>query len=193
MKNGIYEDYAIVLDYLPTGRVTEGRPSYKREPLIQALGEKYLTLLELIPKEGVSIKIGERLFIGKGERDKIKYVKGLISYDKLTHLARSELEEVVKKLVEENENRFVEFFNKCGPLTPRLHQLELLPGIGKKLMWEILEERKKAPFKNFEDLSQRIKSIPDPKKMIVKRILEELKGDTKHNIFVRRVIHKREV
>ena len=42
--------------------------------------------------------------------------------------------------------------------------LHLLPGIGKKLMWEVLTEREKKPFESFADISQRIKSIPHPKK-----------------------------
>ena len=40
------------------------------------------------------------------------------------------------------EQDFVLFFNKSISITPKLHMLHLLPGIGKKLMWEILEERR---------------------------------------------------
>jgi putative nucleotide binding protein len=36
-------------------------------------------------------------------------------------------------MVKEQEERFVEFFNKAEPITTKLHQLELLPGIGKRL------------------------------------------------------------
>jgi len=65
--------------------------------------------------------------------------------------------------------------------------LHLLPGIGKKLMWEILEEREKKPFESFAEISQRIKSIPHPEKMIISRILEELEDpNIKYHLFTSR-------
>jgi hypothetical protein len=51
--------------------------------------------------------------------------------------------------VKDREQDFVTFFNKALSITPKLHMLHLLPGIGKKLMWEILEERNKKPFAEF--------------------------------------------
>ena len=65
-----------------------------------------------------------------------------------------------------------------------MHQLELLPGLGKKHMWEIIEERKGDPFKSFEDIKKRVHLMPDPQKLIVKRILAEIAGTEKHKIFV---------
>jgi putative nucleotide binding protein len=51
-------------------------------------------------------------------------------------------------------------------------------------MWEIVEERRVKDFESFEDLKSRIKLMPDPEKIIVKRILLELEGTEKHRIFV---------
>jgi len=62
--------------------------------------------------------------------------------------------------------------------------LELIPGIGKKYMWQILDEREKRPFKSFEDLQQRA-NTPNPAKLITKRILEELAGESKYRLFTR--------
>ena len=103
---------------------------------------------------------------------------------KLTSTARSELQFVIQKLVEANEPRFVQFFNKSQPLTTRMHQLELLPGLGKKHMWEILNERKIKDFESFSDIKKRVKLMPDPEKAIIKRIVQELEGTEKHRIFV---------
>lgn len=65
--------------------------------------------------------------------------------------------------------------------------LHLLPGIGKKLMWEILEERNKKPFESFADINQRIKSIPHPEKMIISRVMEELQDPSvKYHLFTSR-------
>ena len=41
-----------------------------------------------------------------------------------------------------------EFFNNAPAISTRFHVLELLPGLGKKLMHEILDERRKKPLKN---------------------------------------------
>src|SRR3989338_2437025 len=98
-------------------------------------------------------------------------------------IGKSHLEHSLKLLVMEHEARFVDFFNKAMPVNTRFHQIELLPGIGKKHMWEILEARKE-PFKSFADIKQRVKLIPDPEKSIAKRILEELSGTEKHMLFV---------
>ena len=66
----------------------------------------------------------------------------------------------------------------------RMHQLELLPGLGKKHMWEVIQARKGKPFESFEDIKNRVKLLPDPKQLVVKRILSELAGKEKYKIFV---------
>jgi putative nucleotide binding protein len=169
------EEYAVVLDYLPQGHHGGEKPVYKREPVAYAIGQEFLTLIELVPRRGVSLESHEKVYIGKDERDKIEYIKKRVEYDDLTSAAKSELPYAIDDIVTKNEAKFVEFFNESQAISTRLHRLELLPGIGKKLMWEIIEERK-DPFKSFDDISKRIKSLPDPKKLIVKRILSELEG-----------------
>ncbi len=167
------EEYAIILDFLPEGKPTE----LKKEPIAQAVGVKYFVLLELVPKRNVYLEPLEKVYIGKGFREKIEYIKKRIRYEELTSLAKDTLEEAVKKIVDEDENRFINFFNNAKPINVRIHQLELLPGIGKKILHEILEERKKKKFESFKDIKDRIKSIPDPKKIIIERILMEIRGE----------------
>lgn len=179
-----YEEYAYILDYLPHGHPLESTPIFKREPIAQVIGEVYFTLLEVVPKPGVFLVPGERVFIGRGERDKIARVRKRISYNDLTIAARDELPDIIEKIVSKYEHRFVDFFNTSSSITTRLHSLQLLPGIGRKLLWTILDERKKKPFESFEDIKRRTK-IPDPKKLIVKRILMELSGEDKYRLFVK--------
>jgi putative nucleotide binding protein len=176
----VKDDYVIVLDFLPSGKPGDR----KAEPLIQGLGEKYFNLLEIVLKEGVNVKIKERIYIGEEKRDKVKYIRGRIRYDQLTSYAKSILEEVVSELIDKNERRFVEFFNRAGPITTRMHSLELLPGIGKKHLWNIINERKKKKFESFKELQERIAMLPNPKRMVEKRIVEELEGKDRHRIFV---------
>ena len=103
----------------------------------------------------------------------------------MTTFAKSELPFVVENLVKENEIRFVEFFNKSQPISTRLHQLELIPGVGKKHMWDIIKERKKGPFTSFDDIRNRIKLMPDPRSSVIKRIMEELEDDNvRYRLFV---------
>ncbi len=179
-----YEDYAYVLDFLPHGHPLESTPLFKREPIAQVIGESYFTLLEVVPKPGVFLSPGEKVFIGRGERDKIARVRRRITYDDLTVSAKDELPSVIEVIVISNEKKFVDFFNRAGAITTRLHALQLLPGIGRKLLWVILEERKKRPFESFEDIRKRTK-IPDPKKLIVKRVIMELAGEDKYKLFVK--------
>jgi len=186
MKTEKKEIYAIVLDVLLKGHPDDPRPIFKREPLVQAVGVSQFKLLELIPKT-TDIQLHENVYIGDGEREKIERVKRRISYDDLTQTAKLELPFAVEKIVRENESEFVQFFNKSISISPKLHMLHLLPGIGKKLMWEILGEREKKPFESFADISQRIKSIPHPDKMIIARVMEELQDPSvKYHLFTSR-------
>ncbi len=140
-------------------------------------------MLEVVTREDAALKPGDRVYIGSGVRDKVKTIRGKLKIEELTATAQSELDDTIRKQVSDNADKFVEFFNKSGPVTTRQHQLELLPGIGKKHMWQIIGERKKAPFKDFSDIKKRVTLLPDPKKAIVKRIMAELEGETKWHIF----------
>ena len=177
MKTEKKEINAIVLDVLQKGHPDDPRPVFKREPLVQGVGLDQFKLLEMVPKT-LGIQIHERVYIGDGEREKIERVKRRISYEDLTQTARLELPFAVERIVKEKEPEFVQFFNKSISISPKLHMLHLLPGIGKKLMWEILQEREKKPFETYAEISQRIKSIPHPEKMIIARVLEELQAPT---------------
>ncbi len=179
----IREEYAIVLDFLPNGYPLDDRPSHRKTAIVQALGKEHLILLELVPKRGLSLQPQQVVYIGSEKRDVIHHINGKLTMDKLTETAKKELEYALEKLIDENESRFVGFFNKAQPLSARMHSLELIPGLGKKRMWEIIEERKE-PFKSFEDLKTRISLMPDPKKAIIRRIITELEGKEKHYLFV---------
>lgn len=186
MKTEKKEVNAIVLDVLLKGHPDDPRPIFKREPLIQAVGVAQFKLLELIPK-AKEIQLHENVYIGDGERDKIERVKRRISFEDLTQTAKLELPFAVERIVKDKEPEFVQFFNRSISISPKLHMLHLLPGIGKKLMWEILSEREKKPFETFGEISQRIKSIPHPEKMIVSRVLEELQdSNVKYHLFTSR-------
>jgi putative nucleotide binding protein len=172
------EDYAIILDYLPLGYVKEDAPSFKKKPVAQAIGIEEFTLLELTPKENINLDIHEKVYIGAGKREKIARVNRRLKYEKLTATAKLELNYVIEEIIKEKEDKFVRFFNEAGPISTRLHQIELLPGIGKKHMWDILKVRKEKEFDSYQDIKERVPMLADPVKLLSKRILMELEGST---------------
>lgn len=174
------EEKAIVLDFLPNGYPLE----MKRIPVAQAIGTSHFTLLELVPRKGIKLQLREEVYIGPAARDKIYFIRGRLPKEKLTETAKLQIQDFVSKEVNEQEKRFVEFFNNAQAVNTRLHQLELLPGFGKKYTKMILEEHDKKSFASFEDMKQRLKNLPDPKKAVEKRIIEELTQEVRYKLFV---------
>lgn len=175
------DDIVIVLDFLQHGHPNDRRP----EPVAQVMGKNYFSLLEIVLRQDLKAKLGEELYIGEGKRENVDHIRGRIGANRLTAFARAELPAIVEEIVNKNEQKFVDFFNKAQPLTTRMHQLELLPAVGKKHMWDIIAERKKGPFKSFDDVKARIKLLQDPKGMIIKRILKEIENEDEHyRVFV---------
>jgi len=178
-----YEEFAYLLDFSPRGKsiVIKGREG----PIVQAIGEERLTLLELLAVENQDFELGEKVRIGKEGREKIVSVLGKLSYEELTLESKNTLLNVVERLVRSNESKYVTYFNELQPLTPRLHGLELIPGIGKTFMKQIVDGRERQPFTSFEELQQRV-GLREPAKLIARRIVEELSGGSRINLFVRK-------
>ncbi len=174
------EDYAIVLDFLPYGYPMGN----KMMPVAQAIGEKTLALLELVPRRGITLAAKEKVYIGSDKRDKIYYIAGRLVREKLTETAKIQLQDYISGIVAEQEKKFVDFFNTAQAINTRLHQIELIPGFGKKHTQEIMQAREQKPFESFEDIKIRVKNVPDPKKAIEKRLLEELLERQRFNLFV---------
>ena len=171
------DEYVKVLDFLEHGKSND-----RDERVAQVIGTENYTLLELVMREGHRPKGGEELYIGEGDREKVEFIKQRINYDDLTGSAQSEIKYVLQSLIKENEDEFVEFFNTATPVTPRRHAFELLPGIGNKHMQKIIDEREKGDFETLEDLKERVPSVPDPAETLQERIINEMKGDTKHKL-----------
>jgi putative nucleotide binding protein len=178
------EEYAYILDYLPQGRPDDPR---RKDPVAYSVGDSNFVLLELAPRPGASLLVGDRVYLGRESALKthIDHVRGRVRYEDMTHAAQSEMRFVIEQIVRAQEERFLKFFNEAGPITTRMHMLELLPGLGKKLMWAIVEERKKGPFKTFKEMDERVKALHQPEKLIVNRILGEITNPgEKYHVFV---------
>ncbi|MCI4322869.1 MAG: DUF655 domain-containing protein [Thermoplasmata archaeon] len=178
------EAYAYILDYLPNGRSTEH--GFHREPTALAVGVGELKLLEIVPRPGVALTPGGRipLLPEGGVAPPIDHVRRRIGYEELTAASRTELPLALEKIVLAEAPRFLRFFNESESISPRFHLLELLPGVGKKTMLALIEERKKGPYASFEDIDRRT-HLHHPERLIVERIVQELSGaPDKYRLFV---------
>ena len=178
-----YEEYAYVLDYKSRAKSTTVRG--RTGIIVVALGEERLTLLEILGIENSTFDVGERIYIGKEGRTKVQSVVGKMDYVKISDSAKDEIPTVVESIVTKNEAKFVDYINNAQPLTPRIHALELIPGIGKTYLNVIIKEREKGLFASFDDIEKRA-GWKEPVNHLSKRIIEEISGETRMNLFVKR-------
>ena len=176
---------AVVVDFLPRGSPSDDRPQYEKSPVAYALGEDDFQLVEIALADDAGVNIGDRVEIDPpGES-----VKDLhdVDYGELSSTAESEIEYAINEIIDADPRRFVDFYNDAQPITTRLHVLNLLPGIGKKLRNNVLDERKREPFESFEDVEERVSGLHSPREVLVERIVEELREeDLKYRVFARR-------
>ena len=177
-----YEEYAYVLDSKSHTKSTtvHGRTGI----IVVAIGEERLTLLEILGIENSTFNVGEKIYIGKEGRTKVQSVLGKMDYAKISDSAKNEIPGVVESIVTENEKKFVDYINNAQPLTPRIHALELIPGIGKTYLNVIIKEREKVQFESFDDIEKRA-GLKEPRKHLSQRIIEEISGETRMNLFVK--------
>lgn len=166
-------DYVYILDLLP---------KYKKKPIVQGVGEKTFTFVEMTAKEDIIPKIHDRVYIGNGYRPVISHVNRRIPYQELTTFGQSEFLKIVDNLILINEDRFVRFFNESNWITPKLHLIGLLAHINASKQERILREKDKKPFISFQDIEMR--TGISPLIVVTNRILCELKNRVKYLLFI---------
>lgn len=178
-------EYAVLLDVMPRGLPDDERPEYQKSPVAYALGEAEFRLFELTLADDADVSVSDRVQLRPREGSDVVERYKEVDYEDLTRNAETEIEYAVEDIVDTHEQRFVDFYNEAGPITLRLHQLNLLPGIGKKLRNNVLDERKRKPFESFEELEDRVSGLHNPKEVLVDRIVEEIEEeDLKYRRFV---------
>lgn len=179
-----YEEHAIVLDVIPADR-NRRRDKYRGEPIIQALGQYWFTILEIIPEDENAIMLQDVIALSKEERNQIKTIIGRGTYENLTKIAELQLPIAIDMILEKQSKRFMSFINKASPISLRQHSLHLLKGIGPKSLTNILDERKILPFSSYEEFEERTKA-KDIRGLLKERIIEEITTeDIKHRLFTR--------
>ncbi len=173
----------VILDLLPHGHIENQQPSWKQKPVAQVLTFPDFVLYDVAYNRDSEIKVQQKDTYEKfRNKNKLGKVLDKINYEDLTNTSKALIQPILEKEIMNYEGLFVNFFNKSTSITPRLHALKLIPGIGQKHMWEIIEARDRQEFVTFKDISDRT-SISKPAKQIALRIIKELQRDVKYYIF----------
>ncbi|MFX1236969.1 MAG: DUF655 domain-containing protein [Promethearchaeota archaeon] len=167
----------LILDILLHGHPEENKPTWVKIPLAQVITLPDFVLYEVKINKDSYIKVQEK---GSYEHflkeNKLGEVIKKIDYNELTPTSKAIIQPSLEAEVLNFEKEFIEFFNKSTSITPRMHALKLLPGIGQKHMWEIIEARQKQKFNTFQDIADRT-SVAHPARQVALRIIKELQRE----------------
>ena len=167
----------VILDILLHGHPDEDKPSWSKTPIAQVLTFPDFVLYEVKINKNADIKVQEKNTYEEFLRqNKLREVLKKVDYNGLTNTSKALIQPILQKEVLNYEVEFINFFNNSTSITPRMHALKLLPGIGQKHMWEILEERERQNFVTFQDIADRT-SLSNPPKLIAQRIIKELQRE----------------
>lgn len=173
----------VILDILLHGHLEEDKPSWAKKPIAQVLTFPDFVLYEVKTNKNSDIQVQEQKTYEEFlNEDKLREVLKKIDFNDLTNTSKALILPIIEKEVLTYEEEFIKFFNNSTSITPRMHALKLLPGIGQKHMWEIIETRERQKFVTFQDISDRT-SISSPTKLIAQRIIKELSRDVKYYLF----------
>jgi putative nucleotide binding protein len=173
----------VILDILLHGHLEEDKPSWAKKPIAQVLTFPDFVLYEVKTNKNSDIQVQEQKTYEEFlNEDKLREVLKKIDFNDLTNTSKALILTIIEKEVFTYEEEFIKFFNNSTSITPRMHALKLLPGVGQKHMWEIIETRERQKFVTFQDISDRT-SISAPTKLIAQRIIKELSRDVKYYLF----------
>ena len=167
----------IILDLLLHGHPEEDKPSWSKIPIAQVLTFPDFVLYEVKCNRDSDIKVQEKNTYEEFlKQNKLGDVIKKIDYNDLTNTSKALILPILETEVLNYEEEFINFFNNSTSITPRMHSLKLLPGVGQKHMWEIIDARNRQKFTTFKDISDRT-SMSQPAKQIALRIIKELQRE----------------
>ncbi|MCL4400752.1 DUF655 domain-containing protein [Candidatus Parvarchaeota archaeon] len=172
------DEYADVIEYLPYGMPN----SRDRHPSAIILTDSLSLLLAALKKD-VVVEAGKKVYIGENKREEIHHIIERITPDKLNSSGMDTLNSLIQKAVIDNEKKYIGIINTLGPINVRLHALELIPGMGKKMTQKLLEERKKKAFESYSELNERLQLSSNIARGVEGRIFEEMENKDKYKIF----------
>ncbi len=174
---------SFVIDFYPQGKSLSRKNWDAYNPLVVVISSDSFDFFDVSVVNESKFQVGQFFDFSKSRRITKKITR--IGYNELSDSAVDILPSIIQKIVVSTEPRFIKFLNESQPLTTQMHQLQLIPGIGNKRLWQILEARKKKPFTSFEDFSVRT-GISDPLSLFVNRIIQEMEGSEKYSLFLKK-------
>lgn len=174
---------SVVIDFYPQGKSLSHRRSEDYNPLAVVVTVDRFEFFDIILIIESKVLVSDNLLLTPTNK-KILRVNQL-HFNQLSSSALKKLPVTIKNIVAKFESHYVTFLNQAHPLTTQMHQLQLLPGIGQKRLWSILEARKSKNFTSFSDFTGRT-SISDPTSLFSNRILLELEGSQKYYLFIKK-------
>ena len=143
------------------------------------MAEKTMKFCRVKVKEADLMQVNQRVYIGKdrSKRESISSIIGMAHLDKMSNMAKQDMETVVEMFVQEHAQFFVEeFFNKAGYISMQKHAFILLPNVNKKTAQKMVEIRNQvgvfASMAEFDSLTKKsgvdlltgrfLKEIQDP-------------------------------
>ncbi|MBY9006301.1 MAG: DUF655 domain-containing protein [Candidatus Lokiarchaeota archaeon] len=167
----------VILDLLPHGHIRDEKPSWARNPLAQVISFPDFVLYEVKYNRESEIKVQDKnTFEYFNEKRKLNEVLRKIDFKDLTNTSKALIQTIIENEIIETEELFINFFNNSTSITPRLHALKLIPGIGTKHMWELLNARERQKFMTYQDIADRT-SLSSPVKQLTLRIIKELQRE----------------
>jgi len=169
----------VILDVLLHGHPEEDKPSWTKTPVAQVLTFPDFVLYEVKINKSPNLVLKpeeKKIYEEFLKENKLREVIKKIDYEELTNTSKALLQPILEREILNYEEEFINFFNNSTSITPRMHALKLLPGIGKKHMWEIIQAREKQKFTSFQDITDRT-STSNPAKQIALRIIKELQRE----------------
>ena len=182
-KRLVFTGVSYIIDFYPQGKSLSRKRSNDYNPLAVIVTANYFEFFDVILSLGSEFSPQEQLIIKSNDKRIININK--INFSQLSSSALDILPSIIKDIVVAFEIRYIKFLNQAHPLTTQMHQLRLLPGVGQKRMWAILESRKKTPFTSFNDFSERT-GISDPISLFSGRILSEINTSPKYRLFTKK-------
>ena len=123
--------------------------------------------------------------LGKYSRSEVTYIIGRVSYEELTASAKAGASKRDKPHCAQQGEMVCELFSTPRGQSPPGHTLwNWCLELEKNTCGKLSTKEHASPSKVLKDLQKRTE-LPNPVKLITKRVMEELEGDSKYRLFTR--------
>jgi putative nucleotide binding protein len=152
-------------------------PFESAQPLVQAVATTSFALVDVIVTDASALDRGDRLYVGPGAWDRVVGIDRQLSYHALPAVVQGVLGPTIERIIQRNEDRFIEVFNTTILDDHDGHPLDLLSGLSADCREAIVAERSQRRFADFTDLTARVECVKQPWNLVAERVLTELRGD----------------